>query len=350
MNPGSKILVAPLDWGLGHASRCVPVIRFLLNNGMIVLLGGSGSSLAYLRRRFPELESVELPSARMQYGRGGMVSFRFLASMFCFAFNIPREHRALERIIAEHSIDYVFSDNRLGLYSNSAISFYMTHQLRFDSGYMNRFVAWLMRRLHSHYIIKYRCCFVPDAEGKLSLSGMLSKSDLKTKYLGPLSRFAGEQECNDGRGDFDLLILSGVEPQRTTLENIFIEKYSAMPGHRLHIIRGVSGTEELDVPEFITYENDPADERIAMLVWSARRVFCRSGYSSLCDLAALGRRAVLVPTPKQPEQEYLAEYFSRTFGFVTCSQEKLPELNFSDISFDGNWNYNYFCNLNEILK
>ncbi len=349
MKAGSKILVAPLDWGLGHASRCVPLVQFLVEHGFEVIIGGSGDSLAYMIARFPELVSVELPSARMNYGRRGMISLPFMFSMFRFALNIRKEHKALEKIIAKHSVDYVFSDNRLGLYSDSVPSFYMTHQLNFDNGFLNRLPARMMSRLHSRYINKYRCCFVPDAEGELSLSGILSKTEMEVGHLGPLSRFLGKMPQKID-GNFDLLLLSGIEPQRTLLERVFVEKYSAMPTSRLHIIRGVVGETELSLPSNISCENNPSDDRIASLIVSARCIFCRSGYSTLCDLAALGRRAVLVPTPRQPEQEYLAERFCEKFGFVTLAQGDLPQVNFSNISYDSVWKYDYLCTINELLK
>lgn len=348
MKAGSKILVAPLDWGLGHASRCVPIVKFLVEQGFCVIIGGSGVSLDYLRERFPELESVVLPSAKMNYGRRGMISLPFVISMLRFARNIRREHRVLEQLVTEKSIDCVLSDNRLGMYSDSVPSFYMTHQLCFDNGFLNRFSARMMKRIHLHYINKYRYCLVPDAEGELSLSGKLSDSEIEARHLGPLSRFYGKAPQKID-GDFDLLLLSGIEPQRSMLENIFIEKYSSMPDSRLHIVRGVADG-QLSLPENVTYENNPSDDRIASLIVSARRIFCRSGYSTLCDLATLGRRAVLVPTPHQPEQEYLAARFGEKFGFVVFAQNELPKVNFSGISYDSVWKYDYLCNLNEILK
>ena len=100
----------------------------------------------------------------------------------------------------------------------------------------------------------------------------------------------------------------------------------------------------------ITYENAPSDDRIASLVVSAKRIFCRSGYSSLCDLAALGRRAVLVPTPRQPEQEYLAIRFHEKFGFVMITQEDLPQVDILGLPYDSVWKYDYRCSLGELLK
>ena len=196
---------------------------------------------------------------------------------------------------------------------------------------------------------KYRCCFVPDTGGELSLSGKMSDSEIEARHLGPLSRFYGKT-AEKIDGDFDLLLLSGIEPQRTMLENIFIEKYSAMSNARLHIIRGVADGKVLVHSANITYENAPSDDRIASLVVSAKRIFCRSGYSSLCDLAALGRRAVLVPTPRQPEQEYLAIRFHEKFGFVMITQEDLPQVDILGLPYDSVWKYDYRCSLGELLK
>lgn len=349
MKPGSKILIAPLDWGLGHASRCVPIVNFFVEHGFDVIIGGNGIALQYLKKRFPELPSVILPSTKMKYGKHGMISLPFLMSMLKFATNIRKEHKVLEKIIAEQSIDYVFSDNRLGLYSKMVPSFYMTHQLNFNNGFMNGFAAWVMKRIHSHYINKYRYCLVPDAEGELSLSGNLSLSNIPTIHIGPMSRFF-DMKVEKSEENFDLLLLSGIEPQRTMLEKIFIEKYSAMPDAHLHIIRGVENGSAMSSSSNISSENNPTDKRIASLIVSARHIYCRSGYSTLCDLAALERRAVLIPTPRQPEQEYLAEYFKEKFGFTTFKQNELTKVNLTEITYDTNWNYNYFCNLNKILK
>ena len=327
----------------------MPVVQFFVEQGFTVVIGTSGDSLAYMQQRFSELECIELPSAKMNYGRRGMLSLPFLFSMFRFARNIRKEHRALEKIVVEYSIDYVFSDNRLGLYSNVVPSFYMTHQLNFDTGFVNRFSARIMKRLHRRYIKKYRYCFVPDAEGELSLSGIMSYSEIEVRHLGPLSRFYG-MSAERIDGDFDLLLLSGIEPQRTMLENIFIEKYSCLPNLRLHIIRGVADGTEFVHSSNITYENAPSDDRIATLIVSARRIFCRSGYSTLCDLAALGRRAVLVPTPRQPEQEYLADRFREKFGFVVYAQNRLSMIDFSSISYDSIWKYDYLSCLCKLLK
>ena len=292
-----------------------------------------------------------------------MVSMPFFFSMCKFACNVKREHRALEKIVREYAIDYVFSDNRLGLYTKLATTIYMTHQFNFDNGFLNRFSASIMKKLHRHYINKYDFCCVPDGTGEKSLSGILSETDLKVMHLGPLSRFE-EQLCSDSiisltersrsgdcsRESYDLLILSGIEPQRSILEKIFIDKYAKLPSPKLIIVRGLVGEDcALEVPDNILYENCPSDCRLAELIISANRIFCRSGYSTLCDLAALKRRAVLIPTPKQPEQEYLAQRFKSEFGFQSFSQSDLPFVDFSQVTYESDWNYDFYCNLKGLM-
>ncbi len=350
MKAGDKILVAPLDWGLGHASRCVPIIEFLLQQNIEVIIGGGGESLLYLRNRFPQLTFVVLPTAKIEYGQKGMISLKFLSSMMRFARNIRQEHKTLEEIVNAHGINYVFSDNRLGLYSATAKTFYMTHQLNFDNGFLNPISAFFMKRLHRYYINRYDCCCVPDVKGEFSLSGILSQSEIPVKHLVPLSRFANKefQIIDD---DFDLLILSGVEPQRTIFENIMLEKYRQNASRKLIIVRGRAANDEsLLLPENISYENNPTDNLLASLILSARVIFCRSGYSTLCDLAALKRRAVLVPTPKQPEQEYLAQYFNVKYKFPICKQEVLRDFVLdNEIVLRKVWNYDFVSNIGEIM-
>jgi hypothetical protein len=73
----------------------------------------------------------------------------------------------------------------------------------------------------------------------------------------------------------------------------------------------------------VTTWYDPTSEELAWALAEAGTVVCRSGYSTLLDLAVLGRTAVLVPTPGQPEQEDLARHWARAFGFATCTSTDL---------------------------
>lgn len=346
MIKGDKILLCPLDWGIGHASRCVPLIEHFLNIGCDVIIGGGGNSLKYLKQRFPSLTFVDMPTTIIRYGKKGMISLPFYASMLRFVFNVRAEHKACDRIVREYGIKYVFSDNRLGLFTKHAETFYMTHQLNFDNGFLGKCSAKIMKFLHLHYISEFNHCCVPDAENEGSLSGILSQTELKNIiHLGPLSRLAKFSSMNIKGSDADLLIISGAEPQRSILEQNFVYKYSK-DERQLVIVRGnVNACLENQVGN-IQYIDNPSDEELASLILSSKRIFCRSGYSTLCDLAVLNRRAVLIPTPRQPEQEYLADYFNKKFDFPVLAQNNIANADFSKFDYDSMWNYNYICNLN----
>jgi len=80
---------------------------------------------------------------------------------------------------------------------------------------------------------------------------------------------------------------------------------------------------DVNIEGNVTVWPDPSAAELAEALKGAETVVCRSGYSSLLDLAALGQRAVLIPTPGQPEQVYLAKHWATRFGMATCSQRDL---------------------------
>ncbi|MCF0206729.1 MAG: hypothetical protein HUK15_04810, partial [Bacteroidales bacterium] len=175
------------------------------------------------------------------------------------------------------------------------------------------------------------------------------KTELSPIHLGPLSRFYGQQFHAES-ADFDLLILSGIEPQRSILEQIFIQKYSSST-RKLIIIRGFDiSADQSGKYDNISFVTNPNDNEFANLALSASRIFCRSGYSTVCDLAALKRRAILIPTPKQPEQEYLAVHLNKNFGFPYITQKDLEKNNFQEINYETQWNFDYICNFNNIFN
>ena len=318
-----RVLVAPLNWGLGHATRCVPIIRELLRRKCEVVIAADGYPLRFLRQEFPHLEWVEFEGLKVEYSKGQSQVGAMLRQLPRFLRDIWREHKELKKIVERYEIDVVVSDNRFGLWCKGVHSVYMTHQLMVK---MPRGLKWMERpvwRLHRWFIKHYDECWVPDLEGEENLSGDLShKYPLleNTKFIGPLSRFSAEgiewedvrveAEALDLKEKYDVVaVLSGPEPHRTNLEKQL----------------GVR-SEELGVKSFLVVQGLPADDlRLAehrdgvdyiphlptkLLQWymqEAREIVCRSGYSSIMDLYTIGRKAHLIPTPGQTEQIYLAE-------------------------------------------
>jgi uncharacterized protein (TIGR00661 family) len=299
-----RIFVAPLDWGLGHTTRCIPVIREFVSLGHKVIIGGSGESFALLKKEFPSLESIILPAYNPRYPATGSMAWKMARQLPKFIQAIRDEHALLEKLVVENKIDLVISDNRYGLWSSCVPSVLITHQsnilmpLRF--GWLENVVRYFNHR----QMKKFSVCWIPDSTGKNSLAGDLTKfgatADIKFEFVGALSRFKRSKVELQNQ---ILAILSGPEPQRTILEKLIVPQIRKS-GLRYFIVLGqVTQQNSYNDPRIVDFmTTDLLQEKIL----SSELVICRSGYSSVMDLAALGKKAIFIPTPGQTEQEHLA--------------------------------------------
>ena len=320
-----KILVAPLNWGLGHASRCIPLIQRFLTEGHEVILGGDGDSLTLLRKHFPKLRFVYLAPLNLQYSRGSRQVFamlRALPKLFSWAI---KDHAILRAVLEEESFDQVISDNRFGFYNKNVKCVYLTHQLHimFPKGW--RWLEPLVERLHARIYRHFNEIWVPDyKEKEKSLAGELSHikieiTKIKTlKYIGPLSRFeitkSNHHEISD---TYDVVaVLSGLEPHRSFLERDITTRFSGKE-ERVLIVQGLMSRPYTRIKRgnitIVPYLNDI---ELTSALLNARHVIARSGYSTIMDIDTLGlinhksKKIELIPTPGQPEQEYLAQLIS----------------------------------------
>lgn len=324
-----KILVAPLNWGLGHATRCIPIIGALLENGHVPYIASDGAALSLLRQEFPHLKSFELPSYEIQYAEKGK---HFKLKMIWDAPKvikaITQEKKQLKKMIRELALDGVISDNRLGIYSKKVPCIFLTHQLNVLSGN----TTWFSSKIHQKIIKKYHACWVPDVEGKPNLTGKLGhvkKSKLQLTYLGPLSRFQKKKSSIT----YDLMVLlSGPEPQRTLLELKLLNDLQAFCGKVL-FVKGKIENENIqrsiitDNGE-ITIYNFMKSKELGEAINSSKLILCRSGYTTVMDLAKLEKKAFFIPTPGQYEQEYLAKRLKKQglAPFKTQEEFKLQHL------------------------
>ena len=353
----SRVLVAPLNWGLGHATRCVPIIERLLAEGHEVVIAADGYPLRFLRREFPHLDWVKFEGLKVEYADGQSQVGAMLRQLPRFLRDIWREHKRLKEIVRMYDVDMVVSDNRFGLWCRGVYSVYMTHQLMVKMPRGLEWMEWVVWRFHRWFIKHYDECWVPDIEGEGNLSGDLShKYPLlkNTKFIGVLSRFSSENvEWEDVRVEAEALglqqrydvvaVLSGPEPHRSNLEQeitdcrlqitegqqstvnsqqtITPSEQSSRPpktGRQYKIVNSqqslliVQGLPEDDLR--LAEHRDGVDYiphlPTGLLQWymqEAEEIVCRSGYSSIMDLHTIGRKAHLIPTPGQTEQIYLAE-------------------------------------------
>lgn len=323
-----RILVAPLDWGLGHASRCVPLIRRFLQEGHTVTLAGTGASGDLLRLHFPALRFLELPGYAIRYpSHSGLVPYLGLQIPGLLR-SIRKEHDWLEQLLKQESFDQIISDNRYGLWHPAIASVILTHQLYLPLPTSMRWAKGLVQRRLHRWLNRFGEIWVPDHPGRENLSGGLSHpapGNLRVEYIGPLSRFSTVSLQQVQQKTLDVVaVLSGPEPQRSLLESRIVASYQHTT-MKVRIITGQPGVDRTrDSSGNIEFVGHLADEEFIDTMKRAGTIYCRSGYSSLMDLDALGLKAVLIPTPGQTEQEYLAEHF-RMKGWEVLSQSELSK-------------------------
>jgi hypothetical protein len=320
-----KVLVAPLDWGLGHATRCIPIIKELINQGCTVIIAAGGAQKALLQEEFPDLSFVGLPGFRPKYGKNrAFTLLEIIFSLPKILIGINREKAWLRRFAGKERLDMVISDNRYGLRGSGVFSVFITHQLAIRSS-LGAMADWLLHVVNYAYIRRFSLCWVPDIEGADNLAGLLSHPrrlpPAPIRYIGWLSRL--EPVSTEILYDM-LVLLSGPEPQRTILEALIWAQLDGVPG-RIIVVRGLptGGPPAHPIAGTAIYNHLPASD-LARVISQSRLVLARSGYSTAMDLARLGKTAIYIPTPGQPEQEYLGRYLEergrgicrRQSGFV----------------------------------
>ena len=313
-----KILIAPLNWGLGHATRCIPLIRRWLGRGDEVVLAGDGESLALLRRTFPHLPTRPLAPLHVRYSRGSSQVGAMAAMMPALGLFCLRDRRALRQLLAEEPFDMVVSDNRFALYpfrhAHRGTRFvYITHQLRILLPRRWQWLAPVATALHRAFYGRYDEVWVPDyTDPAESLAGKLAhpaEVPATVTYIGPLSRFE-HAEATEAKTGYDVLaLLSGPEPQRSMLEAALVERYRDS-GQRVLIVQGKPMGPMVPLSKGgITRVPHLPDERLLPLLLGTPHLIARSGYTTVMDMHVLGLSGKVewIPTPGQPEQEYIAE-------------------------------------------
>lgn len=326
-----KILVAPLNWGLGHASRCVPIVQRLLDEGHEVILGGDGESLTLLRKHFPTLRYTYLAPLQLKYSKGHRQVGAMLRALPKLIKWSIKDHLMLKALLREEPIDQVISDNRFGLYINRQSSIvqssietvYMTHQLHIMLPKGWRWLEPLVARMHARIYTRYNKVWIPDyEETDKSLAGELSHpakiSNFKfqisnLEYIGPLSRFTSFNRQSSNCQSYDIVaVLSGLEPHRSLVEKEIVTRYAGKEDKVL-IVQGLMNRPNVRIKRGnITLVPYLSDNELVPALSGAKHIIARSGYSTIMDFAALDilGKAELLPTPGQPEQEYLACYIA----------------------------------------
>ncbi|MFO0322643.1 MAG: glycosyltransferase [Bacteroidota bacterium] len=319
------IFIAALDWGLGHASRCVPLIKKLALDNTIILGVTPLTSLIF-DEEFPNLKKINIAPYHISYSKVLPIRIKLLLDLPRIKKIIKEENTQLKNIIIENKIDVVISDNRLGLYHQSVESVYITHQINLQVG----FLSFFANKIHHYFIKKYNVVWIPDVQDEQqSLSGKLSHpcNFKNVIYIGILSRL---EKIESPKFNFDyLFLLSGPEPQRTLLEKNLID-IASKSDKKIALVRGSSLPFNKDVTENIKVFNLPNAKILSQLITNSNTIICRSGYSSLMDLNHLNKmNLILIPTKQQAEQIYLANYWKTKFKVNVIYESNLNELSLS---------------------
>ncbi|MGD0534103.1 MAG: glycosyltransferase [Methanoregula sp.] len=323
----AHVLVSPLNWGLGHATRDIPVIRTLLAHGHEVTIAACGNALCVLRQEFPDARYIEYPDYPVPFSSGHLFVPKFCASIPFMLQATVREHETLEAILAKSRYDLVISDNRLGVFSSEVPSIFISHQLHYHLPLLYWPAELLAIPVNRYLHEQYDRIIVPDnPPGPLSLAGKLSRPD--TDVARDRAFFSGiltgtrQIACTQ---DLDyLVIISGPEPQRTILEKIILEKLENIGGSGVVLLGSPQSPKATTRIGDWTCVSYVSTEEKAELMNRARCVICRSGYTTLMELAELGKdRALLIPTPGQTEQEYLSWYYEQKGWYHSQDQNRL---------------------------
>jgi uncharacterized protein (TIGR00661 family) len=309
-NKPKHVLVCPLNWGLGHAARCTPVIHELLKQGFSVTIAADGPPLAFLKTEFPDLPVIEFPGCSPEYAPGKAMVWKMIKSIPGFLKGIWKEHHLLDKLLKTESFDLVISDNRYGLNNRKSESILIIHQLMIKTPRRMIWAEPLLWLVNRFLMRKFDQVWVPDFAGPNNLSGDLSHKypvSAKVKFIGPLSRFIFIEEEKDSPGKEDILaIVSGPEPQRSIFENILKEQLSAY-GHPAALVSGKPTVNMVEncINKLTIYPHLDSYS-LYLKIKEAPLIISRPGYSTLMDLSFIGGKALFIPTPGQTEQEYLA--------------------------------------------
>jgi len=328
LNEKKNILICPLEWGLGHAGRMVPLAKRLQQLNHNIIFGSGEEHLNFFRNEVPGASYIYFPGFRISYSKVLPQYFIILFKSPVLFYHILLEHFRLKKIIRDSSIDIVISDSRIGLWNSGIKTVFITHQMRIQFPKPFGFLEFIGIQIIRSVIKKYSYCFIPDLSGDLNVSGRLShgfRLPENVRYVGILSRFCGQNTDYSSGSEKCTVILSGPEPQRSILKQKLI-KILILPGKPVIMLEGKPGmTYESYRIKNIEFCNHLSEIDTIKLLKESETIITRSGYTTIMELISLGLTALLIPTPGQTEQEYLAKSLSEKRWFKSIAQKDLNE-------------------------
>ena len=323
INKPKRILIAPLDWGLGHTTRCVPIIRYIQSLGHVPVVAGNASQRSFIEETFGNIDIIHLEGYNIRYSRlNKWAQIGLLSQVPGIVHAINNEHTWLLELVSKQKIDGIISDNRYGIYHPDIPSVIITHQLQIQTG-MGAMADRMIQRIHYRFLERFNKIWIPDVAGTPNLSGKLAHTDHLPKqahYIGLLARFDGVT-LNNKIGTSLVVLLSGPEPQRSELSLLLWQQVKEHNGKVIFIEGSTNATAPDLIPAHISYHKRLTDKELGPILADASMIICRSGYSTLMDLAVTGKKAILIPTQGQTEQEYLGRHLHDAGLFYNTGQQ-----------------------------
>lgn len=319
MKKQKTFLFAILNWGLGHATRCMPIIEQLLQLNQKVIIASDALALNFLKDAYPTIVFETLPAYNIHYPKFGSMVFAMFKQVPHLLKTIKKSNAFIATLVGKYEVDYIISDNRYGCHHKNIHSIFITHQTNIQLPKLFSFASSFVNKYNYNFINHFNELWIPDYDNHL-LSGKLSfiKNELKNKttFIGPLSRL---KLSNKSKTNFCTIILSGPEPQRSILEQKILNQKKLIK-ENIILVRGTNEHLKYELPQNLKIINIANNQKVNELLLNSQHIICRSGFSSIMDLVALEQTAFLIPTPGQTEQEYLAKHLAGQQMFVTCPQ------------------------------
>lgn len=331
MKRKNNILICPLEWGLGHAGRIIPLARRLKSMGHNVIIGTGSDHISFLRAEMPEMDYILFPGFRIRYSGKLPQYLIIMLKIPVLIYYSIREHYQLKKIIRDHSVDIVISDSRIGLWNSKIKSVIIVHFPGVPVPASLKIFEKPLFIISRLIIRRFTYCYIPDIEGEENLTGKLSHNlDLPSnaRFIGILSRFSKYAYGDPSiiKKYHFMVILSGPEPQREILRNKLTGLLSSAGLSTVILGGDPSSAHKEIITGNIVYINHLPEKELAELILGSDIIITRSGYTTIMELVSLNKSAIIIPTPGQPEQEYLARYLSDKGLFLAVNQSEISNL------------------------
>ncbi len=333
-----KVCISPLDWGLGHATRCIPLIEALNALDYKIYIATSGPQEAILKQAIPYAHFLPLAGYQIRYTKNKYLLFyALLWQLPKILFHIWQEHQWLKKAQQTYQFDIVISDNRFGFFHKKIASVFITHQLYLQTPFV--WTSRLYQKILYRWLKNFTSCWIPDIQSAPGLSGTLAHpTKMPTTpfwYMGVLSRWNSVDKIKEEDAENEitfLAIVSGPEPQRSLFEKQIWEQGNAL-GKKFVLVAGLPGQswyKKMSACGICYHHLDSHD--LATQIKKAKYIICRGGYTSLMELIGFQKKLILVPTPGQTEQVYLASHWRKLKWAVSIDAERFQLSNVLELA------------------